>query len=491
MKQHSLKAAGGWVLLLAAGAMILSLGGCTTARIPVTGLEVPVPDIPLPAMLRGENDLRSRPFSKAFQILHERMKLDYAYSKHKTVDWDALHAATEPAVAAAEAAHDRDAWYLALRTYLYSIPDGNVQIDPNEDLRIAAEGASAGLALARLEDGSVIICGLIPGGPADAAGIVQGATVSAWDDKPIDEALAQTSILWADAPAATPRMRARQQLDWLPRGGQGESCRVRYRNPDAREEKTTTLRYVEDDFQSLPLSRPLWEPPALLDSPIHGKVLEGGIQYIRVAAIAPTLTTPFPLRDFRNAVNTAIEAEGRGIVLDLRGTQGGDPSLAPKMLAPFVTEPTFYETPALWDGERGEFQVNAEKTVTVEPQLPAVEAPVAVLVDGYTMGPAESLARALRGCKNVRILGESGTWGSPGVPNVELILPGSYSVMYPTRARMDDQGNPAGVSDATGTGNLLPDVLVAADSHSVSALYVDRVDRVLEEALAYLSTATP
>ena len=143
----------GLAALLAMGVVAVALGGCTTkARIPVTGIEVPVPNIPLPALLRTENDLRSRSWTKAFDILHTRLAREYAYSEHKTIDWDALYAATAPEVAAAEAAKDPDGWYLALRKYFYAIPDGNIQFDPNEFMRGEAEGASAGLALTQLSD---------------------------------------------------------------------------------------------------------------------------------------------------------------------------------------------------------------------------------------------------------------------------------------------------------------------------------------------------
>lgn len=477
----------GSVAIAAVSVLLFTLGGCTTARIPVTGIEVPLLDIPLPAILRGQNDLRSRTWTKAFQILHERIGREYAYTDRKGIDWDGLYTAIAPEVAAAEAEKDRDRWYRALRSYVHSIPDGNVQIDANEDLRLADEGASVGLSLAQLEDGSILVSGLVPGGPAEGAGMAWGATLLTWDDRPIGEALDQTSLIWADAPAATPWMRREQQLMWLPRAGEGEACRVTYQNPGAAGPGSATLECVADDYESLLLYRPLWEPVELFSSPVSHKDLAGGLRYVRLAAIAPTLSTPFPVRDFRSAIRAAIDANVPGLVLDLRGTQGGDASLVSKFLSSFVTEPAFYELPGVWNDDESVFQVKEDKTEMVEPQLPAYEGPVVVLVDGYTMGPAESIARFLQGRENVRVCGFSGTYGSPGTPTVELTLPGGYMIYYPARQSLGEDGQPLGVTDHDGNGNVQPDERLPLDQASALAVYQDHEDVVLEHAIALLS----
>jgi len=477
--------------LVALGVISAAMGGCTTkARIPVTGIEVPVPNIPLPALLRAENDLRSRTWTKAFDILHTRLSREYAYTDHKGIDWNALYAAAAPEVAAAEAEKNPDGWYMALRRYLHSIPDGNMQFDPNEVMRSEAEGASAGLALAQLADGTVIVCGITPDGPAAQAGIQWGATIFQWNGKPVAEALAETSVLWSDTPAATPQGRLLQQLAWLPRGGAGEASEVVYKNPDGPDQVTTTLAYEFDDFATLALARPLWKPVELFSSPVESRPIKGDYRYIRIAAVAPTFSTPFPARDFRSAVKAAMDSGAKGLILDVRGTQGGDASLTPKLLSSFVTEPTFYETPAVWDSELETFLVESEDTVEIEPQLPAYEGPIVVLVDAYTMGPAESLAEFLQGRENVRIYGDVGTYGSPGTPSLEITLPGGYVVYLPDRRSLDQDGKIQGVADATGAGVVQPEAPFVIDGVNGAALYDQRKDVVLDKAVEMLDSAT-
>lgn len=480
----------GLVALVVLGVFSTALGGCTTkARIPVTGIEVPVPNIPLPAVLRGENDLRSRSWTKAFDIFHARLAREYAYTEHKGIDWNALYAAAAPEVAAAQAEKNPDGWYLALRKYLHAIPDGNIQFDSNDVMRADAEGAAAGLALAQLTDGSVIVCGIVPGSPAEKSGIQFGATILAWNGKPIEAALSETSVFWSDAPAATPAGRRLQQLAWLPRGGAGESGEVAFKNPGAPEKAVAKIAYEFDDFATLALARPLWKPVELFASPVESRPLKGEVRYIRVAAIAPTFSTPFPARDFRAAIKAALDAKAKGILLDLRGTQGGDAALVPKFLSSFVTTPTFYETPSAWDSELEAFLVESEDTVEVEPQLPAFQGKIAVLVDAYTMGPAESLANFLKGRDNVVIAGDAGTYGSPGTPNLEITVPGGYVVYLPDRRSLDHSGKIQGAADAKGNGAVQPEVPVAIDAANAPLLYQQHKDIVLEKVLEMLGAA--
>ncbi len=472
-------------------ALTLFSGGCTTkARIPVTGLEVPVPDIPLPAVLRAENDLRSRPWTRAFDILHDRLQRDYAYSEHKGINWQALYDETAPKVLAAEEAKDKGAWYRALRAYVYKIPDGNVLIDANGLLRDSDEGGSAGLALAQLDDGSVIAVGLAEEGPADTVGIAWGATIFTWNDKPIEEALAATRIVWADNPSATPASRRRQQLTWLPRGPEGAVQTITFMNPGDTETRSARVVLEVDGFEHLALNRPLWAPVELFDSPIKTQVLNDSYRYIRVAAIAPTLSTPFPVREFKTAVRQAVKEEATGLLLDLRGTQGGDATLVPNMLSCLVSEETFFETPGEWDTELLTYLVESEDTVHIVPELPVYEGPIVLLVDSYTMGPAESFAGFLAGRENVRVFGVSGTSGSAGVPNVDLILPGNFVIMYPARRSLDESGAIQGISNGEGIGNVVPDPVFTLDRTSAAAIYKDGTDAVLNKAVELLDSAT-
>jgi carboxyl-terminal processing protease len=457
--------------------------GCTTARIPATGLEVPLPDIPLPTVLRGEDDLRGRSWNEAFTILHERLSAEYAYGEHKGVDWANLYAMTSAQVAEAEDAGDKEAWYRALRRYVYAIPDGNLHLDMNDVLRDADVGGGTGLALASIADQTFVISALVEGGPAEDAGIAWGATVLTWDGKPIASALADTDTIWADIPAATPAMKVQQQALWLPRGPVGSTVTLTYRNPGTATVEKATLTRVLDDYESITRSRPLWEPVELIESPIKTAILPGGYRHIRVAAIAPTLSTPFPARSFKSALRQAIAAEAPGLIVDVRGTLGGDGSMVPAMLEALTTQERFFEIPSFWDSRTRSYRAELGESVYIVPEEPVYTGPLVLLVDGYTMGPAETFAAFLGNRDNVHIYGEGGSCASPGVPDAELTLPGGYTVMYPTRRSLDEGGKVQGVSNAEGLGGVEPDTLYSMDLDAARAKFQEGEDPLLNTAV--------
>src|SRR5690606_2036079 len=118
----------------------------------------------------------------------------------------------------------------------------------------------------------------------------------------------------------------------------------------------------------------------------------------------------------------AAKDEITGLIIDLRGTQGGDATQVLAMLRSLVGKSTFYEMPGVWDSELETYLTETEATVTIEPEEPVYTGPIVLLVDPYTMGPSESLAGFLAKLENVHVFGDGGTAGSPGVPSVELTL---------------------------------------------------------------------
>ena len=136
------------------------------------------------------------------------------------------------------------------------------------------------------------------------------------------------------------------------------------------------------------------------------------------------------------------------------------------------------------------FLAESEDTVHVVPELPVYEGPIVLLVDSYTMGPAESLANFLAGRGNVHVYGPSGTNGSAGVPNVDLTLPGNFVIMYPARRSLDESGAIQGISNGEGVGNVVPDPVFTLDRTSAAAIYKNGNDAVLDKAVELLDSAT-
>jgi len=92
-------------LCIAAGLAVL-LTGCTTARIPLTKIDVPVPNIPLPDLSfltnpifhRGSDNLRNLKWLDAFEAMHLRIVAEYPFAEWRGIDWDALGSAAREAI---------------------------------------------------------------------------------------------------------------------------------------------------------------------------------------------------------------------------------------------------------------------------------------------------------------------------------------------------------------------------------------------------------
>ena len=95
---------------------------------------------------------------EAFDGLHATLQRRYAFGEWKRIDWDALYAEHQPNILAAERSEDKSAYYVALREYIYNLPDGHVSVygDVHDEVERAAIGGGFGFAVLKLDDGRVI-----------------------------------------------------------------------------------------------------------------------------------------------------------------------------------------------------------------------------------------------------------------------------------------------------------------------------------------------
>jgi carboxyl-terminal processing protease len=123
----------------------------------------------------ADANFSSQGWAEAFNNAHDRISKEYAFTDWKKIDWKALHDEFYPRIVQAEASGDTKSYYLAIRDYLAMIPDGHISF-PALDADIMKDeiGGSYGFAIVELNDGRFIAAKLLPGGPAENAGIVQG-----------------------------------------------------------------------------------------------------------------------------------------------------------------------------------------------------------------------------------------------------------------------------------------------------------------------------
>lgn len=176
---------------------------------------------------------QSAGFLESFNTLHETMSIKYAFGEWKGIDWDGLYTEFQPRIASSEISNDSSAYYLAIREYLYRIPDGHVslinstsRITPwgtiKEELMHAQCGGSYGFALIGLDDERVVVRYVTECSSADSAGIEFGAEILEINNQPIEDALQNTSVLWSENIPATSEGERLQQYRFIGRAPVGE-----------------------------------------------------------------------------------------------------------------------------------------------------------------------------------------------------------------------------------------------------------------------------
>ncbi|OQY28550.1 MAG: hypothetical protein B6I38_09100, partial [Anaerolineaceae bacterium 4572_5.1] len=193
------------------------------------------------------NDYSEMGWAEAFQALHNKVSTEYPFNDIKDIDWDALFEEFNPRFEAAEADADEVAYYLALRDYSWSIPDGHVGIgfgDIGNEMFSEATAGGYGFAITGLDDGRVIANIVLEKGPAADAGIEWGAEILEWNGTPINEAIAAVTP-WSMPFSSEHSLRV-QQYRYLLRAPLNTEAEVTFQNPEAEEPTTATLTAVSE-----------------------------------------------------------------------------------------------------------------------------------------------------------------------------------------------------------------------------------------------------
>lgn len=470
--------------LLALGA----LAGCahrppllTPYTIPWTSFAVPLPNIFF--FLRSENDLQHLSWTEAFDAMHERLSTAYPYTEWKDVDWDALYAEFAPRVSAAEVEGDVHAYYTAVRAFLHSVPDAHLNIRRDPGLFEEEVGGGFGFAMTELDDGRVLVHLLLEDGPAEGVGMQWGAEVVSWNGQPIAEALESVSVLWALEPPVSERDRRRAQLRLLARAPVGSTAVVGLRQPGLDD--TRAIEAVPDDFATLEHAEHFAHDLDEFDAPVSVRFLSGGHAYLRIFAMAPTISMPFPERAFSEAIIHFLESDAPGLIIDLRHNQGGVDDLVPKLLSHFVETETFYMDVESYDPRLETFTVDPTLRLVIEPAAAHFNRPVAVLVDAHTKGPAEGMAATLQALGAI-VVGFEPSRGSVGLAGGSMILPEEYTVSYPTARPVDEDGRPLWASGVMREGGVHPDVRVPLNEAALQMLYEAQRDPIIAAAVEAL-----
>jgi carboxyl-terminal processing protease len=423
----------------------------------------------------------------------------YAFTKWKQIDWDALHAEFAPRIVAAEEANDKDAYYLALRQYLFAIPDGHV-ILTGDDGGMWREwiGGGYGLALIELDDGVAIAHVLQEGGPAEEAGMTWGAEILEWDGVPTREAIGSVAPIWVGRPPATEEGRRFSQQNLLTRAPVGSEVTLTFRNPGQNEPQTITLAAIDDGLE--PLYESLgWSASAgiregmgeevdtsAIYKPPEWEILPEGYGYIQAYHVRPREGDPNFVEIVEQAVAEFAAQDVPGVIIDVRGNPGGTDELVPAMMGHFFTEPDFYEYKYFdnWLVRLSFFDI--AMPVGIESKEPRYGGPVAVLIDANTVSSGEGFPMLAQRLPQASVVGVYGTHGSFGMCCATISLPGGAELLYPAGQSQDASRRVQLEGDHNLQGGVVPDVRVPLTRDTVYAMFVQKEDVVLQRAIEAL-----
>ena len=453
---------------------------------------------PMAAVVAGE-DLSRDSWTTAFDRMSRILAERYAFTGWKQVEWDVLHAKYAPRIAAAQEANDQDAYNLALREYLFSIPDGHIihSGDVRELWRASIAGGF-GLALIELDDGVAIAHVLQEGGPAEEAGMAWGAEILEWGGAPTGEAIEAQSPIWVVRPPATQEGRRFFQQNLLTRARTGTEITVTFQNPGQDELKTVTLAAVDDGleplFQSLGWSASAGiregmgqeaDASATLKPP-EWQILPAGYGYIRVYHVRPGKDDPDYVDIVEQAVEEFVAQDVPGVIVDVRGNPGGTDELVPAMMGYFFAEPDFYEYKYFDHGPSRLSFFDISMPVGVEPKEPHYGGPVAVLIDANTVSSGEGFPMLAQRLPQGHVVGVYGTHGSFGMCCGTISLPGESQLLYSVGQSQDANHRTQLEGDRNLQGGVVPDIRVPLTKETVYAMFVKGEDIVLQRAIEAL-----
>gem|GEM_PF-164557 len=425
------------------------------------------------------NDLSAMGWSEGFEALHNQISIEYPFTEMKGIDWDAIHDEFAPRVADAEADNDETAYYLALRDYSWSIPDGHVGLS---DSPIASEifdqetAGGFGFAIIGLDDRRVIAHIVSEEGPAAEAGMLWGAEILQWNGVPILDAIAEV-LPWSLPFSSETSLRV-QQYRYLLRTPVGAEVEVTFQNPGADAPTTVVLKSIaeRETFTATSIF-------AGFDSnylPVEYAILPNGFGYIKISSLSDDISLIIRLWEW--AIQRMIANEAPAIIVDLRQNSGGSP-LGTYFASFFVQERLDISRSYYYSEKSGEFETFGPPDYTEPDDKLYYDGQLAVLVSPACASACENVAYVLGELPQTRVFGFYPTDGIFGeVARGQYLLPGGYSFQVPTGMTLDMGGNIV----IEGTG-VAPDVRVPLNEETVHAEYVDGRDVVLDFALEVLS----
>jgi carboxyl-terminal processing protease len=374
---------------------------------------------------------------RTFDSLWKNMQESYVYYDTAEVNWNALH---ETYVDKIQSGLDGEQFTTLLKGLEKELPDGSVVYESraervetdiaNASIPATIEGIGAILNFEEKDEPHLVVLSVIPGSPAEAAGLKAHDSIVSIDGKPIDV---------EEGANATSRIR----------GPAGSTVKLAVRSP-GQQERTIEIKRAKIT------GTPKLEAYKIVGTD-YGYLLFPPVEYQGLD------------QDVFNSLQTlSSDSNLKGIILDLRITSATPQWPIDTLLAIFQK------------GKIGEFY-NRSKRSALEVQgqdvVGSQTMPLVVLVGEKTQGFAEVFAAGLQLNKRAVIVGEK----TPGAVETQAV----FYLPDGSRLFVESTSFQLATGEELGNTGVIPDVQVQGRWDEVSLDH----DPALNQAIEFLQKA--
>ncbi len=375
-------------------------------------------------------DFSKDSYHEAFDKLVDFLRKEYAFNgiENKQPDWDKLVASLRPRVLKAEQDQDPKAFFEVLRDFTYAFKDGHVGMDGGDlsaqDFQTNYLG-NLGFNARTLDSGKVLVKYVLPGGPAEAAGMKAGAIITQVDGKAVRDVIDAQPPFFGLQSSEIGSLYNKTIL--FTRTKPGARATITFTNPGGQEQSATltAIQEVENLLKELEYN------PSQSLVPVELQTLtveDKHIGYIKINTNSDDLN--LLIRLFERGLKKFQEQKVAGIIIDLRNNGGG----APLGLAGFLTDQEIVMGQMqYYNSASGKFEPEGkpQKVTAYDNQYRFDK--MAVLVGLNCASACEIEAYGFSKVPNMMVIGQYPTAGIEAeVSRGQIKMPGDIKMQFPT-----------------------------------------------------------
>lgn len=442
-----------------------------------------------------------------FDYMFGMMKKYYVLAEHKHTDWDAIYAEYEPQIAALGRDSDEEYFSICYR-FCEEFEDLHVSaldIETRDgetavkNIQADLCGKDPGFTAVRLDDGRILACNVSEQSEAYAAGLRCGSELVSFNGTEINEYIGSVEPVYM-AFADIDNLEFCRPI--MAFGVYGDSAEAGFKAEDG---STVTAKITPSGNYSDRIRTTLRMLFGESDENANflWKDVGGDVAYIELNSFMSfsTLRSKDKLNRLRELVEDEkikdpsiylhmeenipeMKAAGKTkLILDLRSNGGGSLDQAETVIDFFTSEPLYLVTEEYTNFTTG-------KTVRTEPVFTEGnygkwDGDIVILVSPGTVSAAEIFTHTMKGLPNVTVMGLADTGGSAmGVSGTTTKLLGYQFPMY---RMLDEDGSILIDGGEDMQSSLSRDVELKLDETAFRAIFIDKVDYTMEEAIRFLN----